>query len=160
MGLNPSDRIVTDVPQVQIIRSLLPLGSPNHTAGLQGALQEVSSRLDLADLEVHDPTSARYPHVHLYPQPTPDAPRGLIVSDNRPFDNDTISIVVFLSSIDQCPYFLMRTVQNNTPWYSMFGAHELCIEREGSALQLKRWSRSEQCSKLWVALYFLTWEGE
>jgi hypothetical protein len=41
----------------------------------------------------------------------------------------------------------------------MFGAHELCIEREGSALQLKRWSRSEQCSKLWAALYFLTWEG-
>jgi len=42
----------------------------------------------------------------------------------------------------------------------MFGAHELCIGREGSALQLKRWSRSEQCSKLWAALYFLTWEGE
>lgn len=41
----------------------------------------------------------------------------------------------------------------------MFGAHELCIEREGSALQLKRWSRSENCGKLWVALYFLTWEG-
>ncbi|SPQ18953.1 ac2ded5a-847b-42b1-9134-2f1cee772df4 [Thermothielavioides terrestris] len=76
----------------------------------------------------------------------------------RPFDNDTISIVVFLSSFDQCPYFLMRTMQGNTPWYSMFGAHELCIEREGSALQLKRWSRSEQCSKLWAALYFLTWE--
>jgi hypothetical protein len=84
----------------------------------------------------------------------------LIASSNRPFENDTISLAVFLSSVDQCPYFLMRTVQNNTPWYSLFGAHELCIEREGSALQLKRWSRSEQCSKLWVALYFLTWEGK
>lgn len=79
---------------------------------------------------------------------------------NRPFDNDTVSIVVYLSSADQCPYFLLRTMQNNTPWYSLFGAHELCIEREGSALQLKRWSRSEQCSKLWAALYFLTWEGK
>ncbi|KAH6636758.1 hypothetical protein F5144DRAFT_193253 [Chaetomium tenue] len=85
-------------------------------------------------------------------------PQDSTVLFRRPFDNDTISIVVFLSSVDQCPYFLMRTMQDNTPWYSMFGAHELCIEREGSALQLKRWSRSEQCSKLWVALYFLTWE--
>ncbi|KAL2020157.1 hypothetical protein VTK56DRAFT_8681 [Thermocarpiscus australiensis] len=76
----------------------------------------------------------------------------------RPFDNDKISIVGFLSSVDQCPYFLMRTMQGDTPWFSLLGAHELCIEREGSALQLKRWSRSEQSSKLWAALYFLTWE--
>jgi hypothetical protein len=41
----------------------------------------------------------------------------------------------------------------------MFGAHELRIEREGSALQLKRWSHSDQCSKLWAVLYFQTWEG-
>lgn len=76
----------------------------------------------------------------------------------RPFDNDRISIVVFLNSVDQSPYFLMRTMQGDAPWFSMLGAHELCINREGSALQLKRWSRSDQCSKLWAALYFLTWE--
>ncbi len=70
-----------------------------------------------------------------------------------------ISIVVFLNSTNQCPYLLMRTVQGATEWYSLLGAHELCIEREGSALQLKRWSRSEQCSKLWAVLYFITWEG-
>ena len=68
--------------------------------------------------------------------------------------------MVFLSSVDQCPYFLMRTIQDGNPWFSLLGAHELCIEREGSALQLKRWSRSGQCSKLWAALYFLTWEGK
>ncbi|KAK0737718.1 hypothetical protein B0T21DRAFT_286197 [Apiosordaria backusii] len=76
----------------------------------------------------------------------------------RPFDDDRISIVVYLNSVDQSPYFLMRTMQGDVPWFSLFGAHELCINREGSALQLKRWSRSEQCSKLWAALYFLTWE--
>lgn len=78
----------------------------------------------------------------------------------RPFENDKISIVVFLNSADQCPYLLMRTIQGGNPWFSLLGAHELCIGREGSALQLKRWSRSEQCSKLWAALYFLTWEGQ
>ncbi|KAK4239435.1 hypothetical protein C8A03DRAFT_14155 [Achaetomium macrosporum] len=93
-----------------------------------------------------------YPWGHL------SVPQDSKVLFRRPFDNDRISIVVFLSSVDQCPYFLMRTIQDDAPWYSMFGAHELCIEREGSALQLKRWSRSEQCSKLWAALYFLTWE--
>ncbi|KAL2128184.1 hypothetical protein VTI74DRAFT_9546 [Chaetomium olivicolor] len=76
----------------------------------------------------------------------------------RSFNNDAIALEVFLSTTDQCPYFLLRTIQNETPWYSLFGAHELCIEREGSALQLKRWSRSEHCGKLWAALYFLTWE--
>ncbi|KAL2269899.1 hypothetical protein VTJ83DRAFT_2083 [Remersonia thermophila] len=85
-------------------------------------------------------------------------PQDSKVLFRRTFDNDAISILVFLSSVDQCPYFLIRTIQNNTPWYSMFGAHELVIEREGSALQLKRWSKTEQCSKLWAVLYFLTWE--
>ncbi|KAL2168443.1 hypothetical protein VTG60DRAFT_7245 [Thermothelomyces hinnuleus] len=85
-------------------------------------------------------------------------PHDSTVLFKRPFENDTISVVAFLSSVDQCPYFLMRILQNSAPWYSMFGAHELCIEREGSALQLKRWSRSEQCSRLWAALYFITWE--
>ncbi|KAK1828195.1 hypothetical protein QBC39DRAFT_393293 [Podospora conica] len=76
----------------------------------------------------------------------------------RTLDNDKLSIVVFLSATDQCPYILLRAIQGGQPWFSLLGAHELCISREGSALQLKRWSRSEQCSKLWAALYFLTWE--
>jgi len=76
----------------------------------------------------------------------------------RTFDNDNLSLVVLQNSVDQAPYLLIRSLQSGAPWFSMFGAHELCIGREGSALQLKRWSRSEQCSKLWAALYFLTWE--
>ncbi|KAK3695214.1 hypothetical protein B0T22DRAFT_508272 [Podospora appendiculata] len=76
----------------------------------------------------------------------------------RVFDNEQVSILVFLNSVNQSPYLLIRTIQGGTPWFSMRGAHELCISREGSALQLKRWSRSEQCSKLWAVLYFLTWE--
>ncbi|KAK5651732.1 hypothetical protein OQA88_11694 [Cercophora sp. LCS_1] len=93
-----------------------------------------------------------YPWGHL------NIPADSKILFRRPFDSDKISIVVFLNSADQCPYLLMRTIQGGTPWFSLLGAHELCIGREGSALQLKRWSRSEQCSKLWAALYFLTWE--
>jgi hypothetical protein len=55
------DRVITDVPQVQIIRPLLPLGSPDHTAGLDGPLQEVSSHLDPEDLEVHGRSSSPIP---------------------------------------------------------------------------------------------------
>lgn len=70
-----------------------------------------------------------------------------------------VSLTVYLSGADQCPYLLLRTVHAGVPWFSQKGAHELCIERDGSCLQLKRWSRSEDCSKLWAILYFMTWEG-
>ncbi|KAH6625941.1 hypothetical protein B0J18DRAFT_126054 [Chaetomium sp. MPI-SDFR-AT-0129] len=97
-------------------------------------------------------------HGPFYPWGHITIPQNSTILFRRSFDNETISVVVFLSSEDECPYLMVRTVQQSTPWFSMFGAHELCIEREGSALQLKRWSKSEKCSKLWVALYFLTWE--
>jgi len=77
----------------------------------------------------------------------------------RSFNDDKISIMVFLNPVNQSPYLLIRTFHQGNPWFSLRGAHELCINREGSALQLKRWSRSEQCSKLWAVLFFLTWEG-
>ncbi|KAJ9138539.1 hypothetical protein NKR19_g7821 [Coniochaeta hoffmannii] len=76
----------------------------------------------------------------------------------RSFNDDKISIMVFLNPVNQSPYLLIRTFHQGNPWFSLRGAHELCINREGSALQLKRWSRSEQCSKLWAVLFFLTWE--
>jgi hypothetical protein len=47
-----------------------------------------------------------------------------------------------------------------TPWFSLRGAHELCVERNGSCLLFWRWSASEQCTKKWASLCFLTWEGE
>lgn len=45
------------------------------------------------------------------------------------------------------------------PWFSLRGVHELCIQRENDSIQFKRWSRSENCSKLWATLRFQTWEG-
>ncbi|KAJ4271743.1 hypothetical protein NW762_000449 [Fusarium torreyae] len=45
-----------------------------------------------------------------------------------------------------------------SPWFSLRGAHELCVERSGSSLRFWRWSPSEQCAKLWANLCFMTWE--
>ncbi|KAI7759519.1 hypothetical protein LZL87_011315 [Fusarium oxysporum] len=57
-----------------------------------------------------------------------------------------------------CPYFLLRTFHMGTPWFSLRGAHELCVERNGSSLQFWRWSSSEHCPKMWANLCFMTWE--
>lgn len=76
----------------------------------------------------------------------------------RSFNDDRLSIMAFLNLGDLAPYFIIRTMQGEMPYFSLRGAHELVISREGSALQLKRWSHTEQCSKLWAVLYFQTWE--
>lgn len=76
----------------------------------------------------------------------------------RPFNEDRISLIVYLDGKDRCPYFLLRTFHMGGPWYSKHGVHELCIDRDNSALRLKRWSKTENCSKLWAILYFMTWE--
>jgi hypothetical protein len=46
-----------------------------------------------------------------------------------------------------------------TPWFSLRGAHELVVERNGSCLQFWQWSANDQCTKKWASLCFLTWEG-
>ncbi|RCI14861.1 hypothetical protein L249_6726 [Ophiocordyceps polyrhachis-furcata BCC 54312] len=76
----------------------------------------------------------------------------------RSFNDDQISLTAFVNGRDQSPYLLLRTLVCGTPWFAVRGAHELCIDRDGSSLRLKRWSRSEGRSKTWVVLYFLTWE--
>lgn len=79
----------------------------------------------------------------------------------RWFDQDRLSVMVVLNSLDDAPYLVVRSYHPGTskPFFSMKGVHELCISRDGSALVLKRWSRSENCGKLWALLYFITWEG-
>jgi hypothetical protein len=48
----------------------------------------------------------------------------------------------------------------NAPWFSVRAVHELRVSRDGSALHFKRKSYSENCTKLWAVLYFMTWEGK
>jgi hypothetical protein len=86
-------------------------------------------------------------------------PQDPYILFKRSFDDDRISLIAFINRVDQSPYLLIRSFQHGNPVFSLRAAHKLCISREGSALQLKRWSTSEGCSKLWAVLYFITWEG-
>ncbi|KAL4730358.1 hypothetical protein ACLX1H_002392 [Fusarium chlamydosporum] len=76
----------------------------------------------------------------------------------RSFNERQITLIVYESVQDQCPYFLLRTFHMGTPWFSLRGAHELTVDRNGSCLQFWQWSASEQCTKKWANLCFLTWE--
>lgn len=76
------------------------------------------------------------------------------------FSEDKVSLTAYKNGKDGCPYLLLRTFHMGAPFFSLRGAHELCIERDDSALQLRRWSRSEGRPKLWAILSFITWEGK
>ncbi|EHK16854.1 uncharacterized protein TRIVIDRAFT_163085 [Trichoderma virens Gv29-8] len=76
----------------------------------------------------------------------------------RPIDDDKISLIAYADGRDGSPYLLLRTFYMGGPWFSVRGVHELCIQRENDCIQFKRWSRSENCSKLWATLRFQTWE--
>lgn len=67
--------------------------------------------------------------------------------------------MTYLNHVNQTPYFLLRTYHLGGQWFSLLGAHELFIRREGSALLLERYSSSQMGVKLWASLYFKTWEG-
>jgi hypothetical protein len=67
--------------------------------------------------------------------------------------------VAYESGPSRYPYLMLRVLNRGSePWFSLRGVHELCINRDGSALRLKRWSQTGQCVKLWAILCFVTWE--
>lgn len=45
------------------------------------------------------------------------------------------------------------------PLTACYGVHELCVRRKGSSLQFRRWSVNKMHPKLWMALFFKTWES-
>jgi hypothetical protein len=71
--------------------------------------------------------------------------------------------VCLLPQIENLTRLLCRWVdRENVPAYSSYGVNELCIKRSGASLQLDRWSGSLESGhpKLWLALFFKTWESE
>ncbi|ERT03477.1 hypothetical protein HMPREF1624_01792 [Sporothrix schenckii ATCC 58251] len=87
-------------------------------------------------------------------------PKEARILFRRSFDQDRLTILAFINPFDRCPYLVVRSLDTGTNMsaFSIYGVHELCIERDGSCLVIKRWSHTENTSKLWVLLYFLTWE--
>lgn len=85
-------------------------------------------------------------------------PKQVKMLFRRPFDEDRLALMTYLNHVNQTPYFLLRTYHLGGQWFSLLGAHELFIRREGSALLLERYSSSQMGVKLWASLYFKTWE--
>ncbi|KAL0936414.1 uncharacterized protein CTRU02_208629 [Colletotrichum truncatum] len=85
-------------------------------------------------------------------------PKEIKMLFRRPFDEDRLSLMVYLNLVNQTPYMLIRQFHQGAPWFTLRGTHELVIHREGSALQLNRWSQVDNVPKLWAALCFKTWE--
>ncbi|KAF5705214.1 hypothetical protein FGLOB1_8099 [Fusarium globosum] len=104
----------------------------------------------------HQQSSKAYgPHAPWSQVRMPSDARILFI---RSFNERQINLIVYQSGRDRCPYLLLRTFHMGTPWFSLRGAHELCVERNGSSLQFWRWSSSEHCPKMWANLCFMTWE--
>ncbi|KAI1023153.1 hypothetical protein LB503_000702 [Fusarium chuoi] len=104
----------------------------------------------------HQQSSKAYgPHAPWSQVRMPSDARILFI---RSFNERQITLIVYQSGRDRCPYLLLRTFHMGTPWFSLHGAHELCVERNGSSLQFWRWSSSEHCPKMWANLCFMTWE--
>lgn len=146
-------------PPLQVgppVRQELMLASPAQERNVHWAEKIFSLPLPCRTALKHMRQSKSFgPH---FPWGSINIPVDSRILFRRPFDDDKISLMVFLNSMNNSPYLLIRSYHNGHPWFSLRGAHELCIGREGSAVQLKRWSRSERCSKLWAVLFFLTWE--
>jgi hypothetical protein len=86
---------------------------------------------------------------------------SILTDESSSFNDDQIGLMAYESSLDRSPYLLLRVINTEIggAWFSLRGFHELCIEREGSSLLLKRWSQSAHASKTWAILNFKTWEG-
>lgn len=151
-GISPLPHQAGPFSPADIVSSLITHTDPNAHWAEQIFSLPLASRTVLKHVK---PSKACGPFFRRDQLPIPPEPKVLF---RRAFDNDKTSVAACLNPIDQGPYLLIRSLQGDVAWFSSYGVHELCIGREGSALQLKRWSRSEQCSKLWAAFYFITWE--
>jgi hypothetical protein len=78
----------------------------------------------------------------------------------RVFDNDRLSLMAYITGIDDVPYIMLQTYHQGVRWFSTKGTNEICIKRKGSAIELKRWSNREGMARMWAKLYFVTWEGK
>ncbi|TVY46216.1 hypothetical protein LOCC1_G002527 [Lachnellula occidentalis] len=87
-------------------------------------------------------------------------PPGSTVLFKLPFDKNRLSVTLYLHADGaDVTRILCRWVDPYfNPLYSCYGVHELCVRRKGSSLQFQRWNHYIARSKIWMALFFKTWE--
>ncbi|CAK7198384.1 hypothetical protein SEUCBS139899_001045 [Sporothrix eucalyptigena] len=153
------------------LREKQGIESPGPSGPLVGP--KISAAAAFQDKSIHwaedifsRPLPSRTPLKHLRfsecfgPFTDVDVPKKARILFRRTFDQERITIFAFIDPMTRSPYLVIRSLDagSNMPAFSMRGVHEVCIERDGSCLVLKRWSYAERCPKLWAVLYFLTWE--
>ncbi|KAI1822412.1 hypothetical protein F4861DRAFT_390153 [Xylaria intraflava] len=89
--------------------------------------------------------------------PFPDDVKILV---KRTFENDRLSIIIFMRQVDLQPFLLIRTRTDSVePLVSIYPIDQLSIERESpSVLHLSYLDQFERCRKPWATLAFMTWE--
>jgi len=88
-----------------------------------------------------------------------EVPADAQVIVKRPFDNDRICIIFYITTTNNTPWLYMRTLENGLSWVDILGAHELCIKRiRPSTLCLSKWDYANSRIKPWADLCFITWE--
>ncbi|KAH8652804.1 hypothetical protein BGZ60DRAFT_533663 [Tricladium varicosporioides] len=148
-------------PQVQIIPHRAP-PVPN-AAEIEGKRRHWAEKI--FDDQPHAATGLKHRRASKcfgYPMPEPTGiPVGSTVLFKLPFDKNRLSITLYLHADGaDITRLLCRWTDRYcvNPMYSCFGVHELCIRRNGSSLQFRRWSSGRAHSALWAALFFKTWE--
>ncbi|KAI1435072.1 hypothetical protein GGR50DRAFT_353794 [Xylaria sp. CBS 124048] len=76
------------------------------------------------------------------------------------FENDRLSIIIFLRQTDLVPFILIRTrIESVEPMVSIYPIDHVMIERESpSVLHLSYVNYVERYRKSWATLSFITWE--
>jgi hypothetical protein len=84
------------------------------------------------------------------------------LTSDRPFDQNSLSVsAILVPQLVDVTRLLCRWIdRENVPQYSSYGVHELCIRRRGSSLLFERLSLQTQTPKIWLALFFKTWESK
>ncbi|TVY50806.1 hypothetical protein LCER1_G005943 [Lachnellula cervina] len=87
-------------------------------------------------------------------------PPGSTALFKLPFDKNKLSVTLYLHADGaDVTRLLCRWVDPYfNPLYSCYGVHELCVRRKGSSLQFQSWNHYISRSKIWMALFFKSWE--
>ncbi|KAK0104621.1 hypothetical protein ONS95_004907 [Cadophora gregata] len=85
---------------------------------------------------------------------------GSSVLFKLPFDKNRLSVTLYLQpeGPDMTRLLCRWLDRYMNPLTACYGVHELCVRRKGSSLQFRRWSLNKMHPKLWMALFFKTWE--
>ncbi|CAK7268241.1 hypothetical protein SEPCBS119000_002960 [Sporothrix epigloea] len=85
-------------------------------------------------------------------------PNDVNVLFRRSFERGLIVLSAFIDPTNRSSFLVIRSLETGAKRFSVRGIHDLCIERDGSSLVIKRSSPANRSGKLWAVLSFRSWE--